>query len=161
MRIKVCGLHPIRDVQLCIDLGINFLGFVFYDKSPRNLNLELVKKLKKYDKLNSYFTAVTVNPTDEFIKNVAFENFDYIQLQQNAFCVISDSGTISEESSILSFPAIMIRKAHERPECMDEGTLIMSGLKSERIIESIEVVTKQHKIKTPQIPRRKFKYYNV
>ena len=80
MRIKVCGLHPIRDVQLCIDLGINFLGFVFYDKSPRNLNLELVKKLKKYDKLNSYFTAVTVNPTDEFIKNVAIENFDYIQL---------------------------------------------------------------------------------
>ena len=80
MRIKVCGLHPIRDVQLCIDLGINFLGFVFYDKSPRNLNLELVKKLKKYDKLNSYFTAVTVNPTDEFIKNVAVENFDYIQL---------------------------------------------------------------------------------
>ena len=51
----------------------------------------------------------------------------------------------------LSFPAIMIRKAHERPECMDEGTLIMSGLKSERIIESIEVVTKQHKIKAPQI----------
>ncbi len=80
MKVKVCGLHPIRDVQLCIDLGINFLGFVFYDKSPRNLNLELVKKLKKYDKLNSYFTAVTVNPTDEFIKNVAVENFDYIQL---------------------------------------------------------------------------------
>ena len=80
MRIKVCGLHPIRDVQLCIDLGINFLGFVFYDKSPRNLNLEHVQKLKKYDKQNSYFTAVTVNPTDEFIKNVAVENFDYIQL---------------------------------------------------------------------------------
>ena len=80
MKVKVCGLHPIRDVQLCIDLGINFLGFVFYDKSPRNLNLELVKKLKKYDKLNSYFTAVTVNPTDEFIKTVAVENFDYIQL---------------------------------------------------------------------------------
>ena len=80
MRIKVCGLHPIRDVQLCIDLGINFLGFVFYDKSPRNLNLELVQKLKNYDKQNSYFTAVTVNPTDEFIKNVAVENFDYIQL---------------------------------------------------------------------------------
>ena len=70
MRVKVCGLHPIRDVQLCIDLSINFLGFVFYDKSPRNLNLELVQKLKKYDKQNSYFTAVTVNPTDEFIKNV-------------------------------------------------------------------------------------------
>ena len=92
---------------------------------------------------------IEVNSLVNFIKPVGF--FDYIQLQQNAFCVISDSGTISEESSILSFPAIMIRKAHERPECMDEGTLIMSGLKSERIIESIEVVTKQHKIKTPQI----------
>ena len=92
---------------------------------------------------------IEVNPLVKFIKPVGF--FDYIKLQQNAFCVISDSGTISEESSILSFPAIMIRKAHERPECMDEGTLIMSGLKSERIIESIEVVTKQHKIKTPQI----------
>tara|TARA_B100001173_G_scaffold298903_1_gene296941 strand:- start:32 stop:1180 length:1149 start_codon:yes stop_codon:yes gene_type:complete len=92
---------------------------------------------------------VEVNPLVKFIKPVGF--FDYIKLQQNAFCVISDSGTISEESSILSFPAIMIRKAHERPECMDEGSLIMSGLKSERIIESIEVVTKQHKIKTLQI----------
>jgi len=92
---------------------------------------------------------IEVNPLVKFIKPVGF--FDYIKLQQNAFCVISDSGTISEESSILSFPAIMIRKAHERPECMDEGTLIMSGLKSERIIESIEVVTKQHKIKAPQI----------
>ena len=95
MRIKVCGLHPIRDVQLCIDLGINFLGFVFYDKSPRNLNLELVQKLKKYDKQNSYFTAVTVNPTDEFIKNVAVENFDYIQLHGS-----ETSERISEIKSI-------------------------------------------------------------
>ena len=50
MRVKVCGLHPLRDVQLCIDLGINFLGFVFYEKSPRNLNLNDVHELKKYDK---------------------------------------------------------------------------------------------------------------
>ena len=80
MRVKICGLHPIRDVQLCIDLGINFLGFVFYEKSPRNLNLEDVKKLKKYDKKDSFFTAVTVNPTNDFIKSVVLENFDYIQL---------------------------------------------------------------------------------
>ena len=50
MRVKVCGLHPIRDVQLCIDLGVNFLGFVFYKNSPRNLNLEDIHKLKEYDK---------------------------------------------------------------------------------------------------------------
>ena len=98
---------------------------------------------------------IEINPLVKYLKPVGF--FDYIKLQQSAFCVISDSGTITEESSILSFPAIMIRKAHERPEGMDEGTLIMSGLKSERIIESIEVVTKQHKIMSPQI----IKDYNV
>ena len=92
---------------------------------------------------------IEINPLVKYLKPIGF--FDYIKLQQSAFCVISDSGTITEESSILSFPAIMIRKAHERPEGMDEGTLIMSGLKSERIIESIEVVTKQHKIMSPQI----------
>ena len=80
MKIKVCGLHPVRDVQLCIDLGINFLGFVFYKKSPRNLGLEDVEKLRKYNRQNSFFTAVTVDPTNEFIKNVVLENFEYIQL---------------------------------------------------------------------------------
>ncbi len=80
MKVKICGLNPVRDVQLCIDLGINLLGFVFYKKSPRNLNLEDVNKLKIYDKQNSFFTAVTVDPTDEFIKKTILGNFDYIQL---------------------------------------------------------------------------------
>lgn len=70
---------------------------------------------------------------------------EYNKLQMNAFCVISDSGTITEESSILNLPAITIRQAHERPEGMDEGVLIMSGLNKDRIIESIEVVTSQHR----------------
>ena len=80
MRVKICGLHPARDVQLCIDLGVDFLGFIFYAKSPRNVDLEEIKKLKRYNKLNSKFVAVTVNPSDEFIKSVVLGNFDYIQL---------------------------------------------------------------------------------
>ena len=84
-----------------------------------------------------------VNPLVKFMKPMGF--FDYIKLQQEAKCVISDSGTITEESSILGFPAIMIRKAHERPEGMDEGTLIMSGLEKERVLESINVMVNQSK----------------
>ena len=82
-----------------------------------------------------------LNPLVRFLKPMGF--FDYNKMQQNAFCVISDSGTISEESSILNFPAITIRQAHERPEGMDEGTLIMSGLKRERIFQSIDIVSSQ------------------
>jgi UDP-N-acetylglucosamine 2-epimerase (non-hydrolysing) len=77
-----------------------------------------------------------------FLKPLGF--LDYVKLEMNASCVVSDSGTITEESSILSFPAVTIRQAHERPEGMDEGTLIMCGLKAERVLEAIEVVTSQH-----------------
>lgn len=76
-----------------------------------------------------------------FLKPLGF--FDYINLQTNAFCTISDSGTLTEESSILDFPAVTIRQAHERPEGMDEGTLIMCGLEADQVINSIEVVTAQ------------------
>ena len=67
---------------------------------------------------------------------------DYIQLQISSFCVISDSGTISEESSILKFPAITIRQSHERPEAMDEGTVIMTGFNKINILDSINIVTR-------------------
>ena len=93
------------------------------------------KKLESIGFVNS-------KPMIEFMKPFGF--MEYIKLQQNAFCVISDSGTITEEASILHFPAITIRQAHERPEGMDEGTLIMTGLNSERILDSIDIVTSQY-----------------
>jgi UDP-N-acetylglucosamine 2-epimerase (non-hydrolysing) len=85
---------------------------------------------------------IELDKTICFLKPLGF--LDYVKLQLNAFCVVSDSGTITEESSILNFPAIMIRQAHERPEGMDEGTLIMCGLKAQRVMESIDIVTENY-----------------
>ena len=87
-----------------------------------------------------------LNKLVQFHKPFGF--FDYIKLQKESLCVISDSGTITEESSILSFPAITIRNAHERPEGMDEGTLIMSGLDEQSVLDAINVTINQYKEET-------------
>lgn len=92
-----------------------------------------------------------------FLKPLGF--YDYIKLQMNALCVVSDSGTITEESSILNFPAVTIRNAHERPEGMDEGTLVMCGLNSERVLESINIVISHHNKRKRQF--KIVKDYNV
>ncbi|MBF0192057.1 MAG: UDP-N-acetylglucosamine 2-epimerase (non-hydrolyzing) [Magnetococcales bacterium] len=78
----------------------------------------------------------------QFLKPFGF--CDYIKLQMEALCVVSDSGTITEEGSLLNLPAITIRNAHERPEGMDVGTLIMSGLKKDRVLDAVRVIIAQH-----------------
>lgn len=81
----------------------------------------------------------TLNPRVQWMKPFGFH--DYNNLQMNAFCAISDSGTIAEEASILGFPAITPRDAIERPEGLDVGCIIMTGLNSDTILQGIDAVT--------------------
>ena len=86
--------------------------------------------------------GIKFNPLINTMKPLGFN--DYIKLQINAKVVLSDSGTISEESSILGFKALNIRQAHERPEAMEEAAVMMVGLKEERILQGLEVLETQN-----------------
>ena len=93
---------------------------------------------KRLDMLDN----ATVDKRIQFLKPFGFS--DYVNLQMNALCTISDSGTISEESAILSFPAISIRQSMERPEAQDAGTIILSGFDYNVVMDSVQIVVDEH-----------------
>ncbi|MDO8523672.1 MAG: UDP-N-acetylglucosamine 2-epimerase (non-hydrolyzing) [bacterium] len=97
-------------------------------------------------------SSVKLSEFVQVMKPLGF--FDFMQLEQNAYCTLSDSGTISEESSILDFPALNIREAHERQEAMDEGSVMMVGLNPDRVMEALSFVRDDHgkKERTFRIP---------
>jgi len=157
-----------------LDLKSNeyFVASIHREENVDNKNkLKIIvdtfnKIAKKYDKkiilslhprTKNKLNQFKLSFSEHIIDLPPFGFNDYIHLQKNAKCVISDSGTITEESSILNFPAITIREASERPEGFDEGTLIMTGLKSENILKSIEIALSQDALSLSSIPED----YNV
>lgn len=92
--------------------------------------------------------SFNINSNVQFCKPFGF--LDYLTLQTNAKCVISDSGTISEESSILDFPAVTIRNAIERPESIDVGNIVMSGLNADNVMDCINIAINEERISSPE-----------
>jgi len=129
---NVDSLENLSNLLSSLDALVNKYQYpIYFSTHPRTR-----KKMEEHGLL------AMINPRIQFAKPLGF--FDYIKLQQSAFCVLSDSGTITEEASLLNLPAVMIRNSHERPEGMDVGTLIMSGLSKERVLDAVSVVTSQN-----------------
>ena len=126
---------------------------------------KLILALSKISKLHNKIIIFSTHPrTKKNIKNLNIELPDnilfkkpfsfseYMKLQINAFCVLSDSGTITEESSLLNFPSVMLREYHERPEGMDKGCTIMSNFDKDKIQFAIKIALDLHSPAQPKIP---------
>jgi UDP-N-acetylglucosamine 2-epimerase (non-hydrolysing) len=100
------------------------------------------KRIEMFKQSTSHQKPEISDQFIQFLKPFGFT--DYINLQKNALCTISDSGTISEESAMLSFPAISLRQSMERPEAQDTGSIILTGFDAEVVLNSIKTVIEEH-----------------
>nr|WP_240548212.1 UDP-N-acetylglucosamine 2-epimerase (non-hydrolyzing) [Paenibacillus lignilyticus] len=127
-----------------ISSEVNFLDLVdSLNEVAEKYNLPII--ISTHPRTRNMINAkgIEFNPLVKIMKPLGFN--DYVKLQIQAKAVLSDSGTISEESSILGFRALNIRQAHERPEAMEEAAVMMVGLKKERILQGLEVLETQEK----------------
>jgi len=148
--------------RLGLEAGKYFIVSVHREENvDSRANLELVVKcLQELHQRYGYPVVVSTHPRTRnrleslapdlgaadirFLKPFGF--FDYNKLQLDSFCAISDSGTISEESAILDFPAVTLRNSIERPEALDAGSIVLTGLNPEILLQSVEIVTKEKEL---------------
>jgi UDP-N-acetylglucosamine 2-epimerase (non-hydrolysing) len=127
----VDDLQKLQNIlALLDDLVENFGKTIIFSTHPRTRK-----------RLEALGADLESNAKIRFMKPFGF--FEYIKLQQESFCVLSDSGTISEESSLLHFPAITLRETHERPEATDEGTVIMTGFEPKLVMDALRFTVSQ------------------
>jgi UDP-N-acetylglucosamine 2-epimerase (non-hydrolysing) len=138
----IVSAHREENVDSDINLN-NFIETLSAIDAEFNLPVIVSTHPRTQKKLEEMKFDFKNNNNIRFLKPFGF--CDYIKMQEEALCVISDSGTITEETSILGLTSITIRNAHERPEGMDEGTLIMSGLRKDRVLNAIKIVVNQSK----------------
>lgn len=125
------SLHLKQIIEVLNNLVKKYNLPVIVSTHPRTKN--------RLERLN----GVTIDKAVKFLKPFGF--FDYIHLQMNSMCAISDSGTISEESAMLSFPAISLRQSMERPEAQDAGTIILTGFDPDVVLNSVQITIDEHK----------------
>ena len=130
-------VNLIKILTVLNNLAENYGLPVIVSTHPRTRKrLEMVKEM-------------SMNPLITFLKPFGF--LDYIKLQMNAKCTLSDSGTISEESAILNFPAISIRQSMERPEAQDAGTIILTGFDPDVVLGSVQTAINEHRQNIPKL----------
>ncbi len=124
-----------ENLKILLDT-LNEISSIFNKKIIFSTHPRTRKRIESLS--DNYSSLITDNSSLSFLKPFGF--FDYVKLQKDALCVISDSGTINEESSILDFPAITVRNSMERPEGLDTGSIILTGLNTDVIIDSVKLV---------------------
>lgn len=131
-----------REENVDSEKSLKIISEIFTEISARyNYPIILSTHPRTQKRLDAY--GIILNENVRSLKPLGF--LDYVKLQTNAFCVISDSGTITEEASIMNFPALNMREVHERPEGMEEAVVIMTGLNKQRVLESIPVAVNQQR----------------
>lgn len=139
-RFKYFVLSAHREENIEEEIKFNNL-IQLINQIGTKFNLPIVFSLHPRTKNKIINSKINFNSNIKLIKPLGFS--DYINLQINSKIVLSDSGTISEESSILNFPAINIRDTHERPEAMEEAAVLMTSFNVERVFQSINILTSQ------------------